>query len=193
MIRPEDKIEGFVAWLQKHEAPMRHESASFVADQVGNEVMRVNERLGVEVADAREGEPREVIITAFSEPQLFPLVRKLVDRLAAFRAWKFVALKPPRGFAVRLAIGRDGVDAKELRFASIPEIAHGLRLVAPANMQEVLPTGEDAEELAWLVVETGIGEELAAQIQHIEFSDHEVEGAAPIETLADYVSDNWTN
>src|SRR5450759_1705593 len=48
-----DGIEGFMAWFQKHEDGLRHELAAVVADQLGDEVLRVNQRLGVEVADDR--------------------------------------------------------------------------------------------------------------------------------------------
>ena len=37
----------------------------------------------------------------------------------------------------------------------------------------MLPVGQEREEMAWLIVECGIGEELSAKIKHIEFAGRE--------------------
>lgn len=189
MTSPDEKVETLVAWARKNLPGLRHEPSAIVADRLGDEVLGVDGQLGVEVADDSPS-AREIIVTAFSEPRLFETVRRIVDSLSGIRGWRFVALKPPRGFAFALSIGESRVEAKDLAFRPIPEIEAGIQLVTPPMVPA--PSGEEAEELAWLVAETGLGEELAGLLQHVEFSNAEAtEERHPIGELEAYVRANW--
>ncbi len=54
-------------------------------------------------------------------------------------------------------------------------------------LRELL-TSQEAEEIAWLIVETGIGEELAGQVEHLEFaSGEDICNRYPITKLKDYI------
>ncbi len=98
-----------------------------------------------------------------------------------------MALKPPRGFDFSLTVGNSTIDASELAFCPMDEIPSGFQLLACNSIVASLVQSDDAEELAWLIVESGVGEEVAARIQHVEFAS--IESAAtriPIARLAEY-------
>ncbi|NYZ70410.1 hypothetical protein H0A36_30830, partial [Endozoicomonas sp. SM1973] len=132
---------------------------------------------------------REVIITAFSNPELFPIVHEIVKQLKDIDGWSFIALKQPRGFSFKISIGDKQLDVKNLLFTPIPNIPNGIQLVAPDDIAKSLSKGEDSEELAWLIVETGIGEKLTGKLEHIEFanSDATEKHKRPISELKNYI------
>jgi len=164
----DERLEDLLRWARENLPQLRHEASAVVADQLGDEVLRVDGQLGVEVGDDSPV-VRDVIVTAFSEPTRFSLVRRITALLGELAGWQFIPLKPPRGFEFRLTAGEQQISASSLEFAPFPEIEGGIHLVAPRAVIAELPEKE-AEELAWLVVETGIGEELAGRLQHIDFS-----------------------
>jgi hypothetical protein len=182
------RVQTFVSWVHDNAARLRAQPARAVADELGDAALQVHGQLGVEVADEDDG-AREVIVTAFSDPSLFPLVRRIVDLLSDVSGWSFVCLKQPRGFAFTLEVGECQLDAEMLGFAPLSEIPGGIRLIAREEVLAALPPSEEAEELAWLIVETGVGEELAGQVQHVEFASAEevVSDRRPIEELAGYL------
>lgn len=191
MTSTDDKVKKFVNWVQENLTRLRHEPSAYVADQLGEEILRIDAQLGVEVSED-DNDVREVIVTAFSEPKLFSLVHQITRLLSNLPGWRFIALKPPRGFAFKLSAGQHEIDASALGFASIPDIKGGIRLVAPAQVLETL-SEQETEELAWLVVETGIGEELTGLLQHIELSSAQVTGKRPIAELEAYIRANFIN
>ena len=116
------------------------------------------------------GETREMILTAWSDPAAFDAVRELVAAAPELPGWQIIALKPPRGFAFALDVDGLRIDASELQLeplaaAEDPKLL-GIRIYVPSasaaddeHLGRVLP----------LVLETGIGEEAAAQIDHTDF------------------------
>jgi hypothetical protein len=185
------KISTFVSWVHKNLAGLRHQPSAVVADQLGEAILRIDGQLGVEVADD-ESDVREVIVTAFSEPKLFSLVRQITKLLSDVPGWRFVALKPPRGFAFKLSAGPHRIDASSLEFAPIQDIKAGIQLVVPPPVLEAL-SEQEAEELAWLVVETGVGEELAGLLRHVELSSAQAADQHPIEELGTHIRANLRN
>jgi len=185
--RTEEKITSLVTWACQNLPSLRHKPARFVADQFGDRVLSVNKHLGVEVANDCDA-TREVIITAFSEPSLFSLVHQITDLLQGIPGWRFTALKPPRGFEFALTVGPERISAKSLEFAPMPGVQAGIQLFTPLSTSGVSSVNQPSEEMAWLIVETGIGEELAGRLRHVEFSDR---GATldrrPIVDLETYV------
>jgi hypothetical protein len=100
-----------------------------------------------------------------------------------------VRILPDVIFAI--TVGKHRIQAKTLEFMPIPDIVGGIQLLVPRTMINTLHSGQDAEELAWLIVETGIGEELSSHLQHIEFSHSEgVKDKRPITALALFVQQN---
>ena len=191
MSRSDDKVVAFAAWAHEKLPPLRHELSDVVAGRISDQLLIIDPQLGVEVGDDEPG-LREVIVTAFSEPSLFPLVHRIVGSVSDISGWCFVALKPPRGFAFKLSAGGSMIDAKALAFAPIPDVDAGIQLVVSPAILTALPGGREAEELGWLIVETGIGEELAGRVQHVEFCSAGATGESlPIAELESYVRTNW--
>ena len=99
-------------------------------------------------------------------------------------------MKPPRGFDFTLTVGKYPVDAEDFAFAPLPDVDRGIHLLHPERILENL-SRKDAAELAWLVVETGIGEELASRLRHVKISDTDGgRGWHPIAELESYVREN---
>ena len=179
----DEKVQKFKSWARKNMERLKTATASVAADQISEELLRINEQLGVEVSEEIE-ENREAIITAFSESSLFSLVKEIVDELSDVPGWRFVALKPPRGFAFTISVGIQKLYAKTLEFSPIRGVDGGIYLVPSREVLDTLLSGDDLEEIAWLIVETGIGEELGGRIQQLEFVGKEQAGKCrPIEEL----------
>lgn len=184
----EARLLALLGWAEVSLGRLRHEDSPVVADRLGDEVLRVNSQLGVEVGeDVASDCAREVIVTAFSEPRLFPLVHRVAGLLNGIPGWSFVALKPPRGFDFSLALGRCRIEAASLIFSPIAGTGHRLRLGLREGLPGSLPVDEDAEEMAWLIVETGIGEELAGLLEQVELCPGPLLGGRPVSELAAYL------
>ena len=190
----EQKLQTFVSWARHNLPKLRHEPSDVVAGLLGDAVLCIDDQLGVEVEND-DGDVREVIVTSFSDPTLFDLVRRIVTMLSDLPNWKFIALKPPRGFGFSLTVGEQQIDAKSLQFAPILDIKGGLQLILSSSAFDDLPIGKEAEELAWLIVETGVGEELAVQLNHLEFCKSEKIGSQhPITELEGFLkAREWGN
>lgn len=162
-------VKDFVSWAIAHLPSMGNKPAEQVANAMAEVLLRLDPRLGVEVSDPNKGN-REVIITAYSDPTLFPIVREIVEHASDISGWNFVALKPPRGFDFLISAGKHQLQANTLEFAPIADIDCGIQLLVPRETYMKLPPAENKEELAWLIVETGLGEELTSKLKHIEFA-----------------------
>jgi len=182
------KVQEFVSWALTNMAELRTWPADEVANVISNALLRVDNRLGVEVSEGSVGGGREIIITAYSDRELFPTVHQIVDKIPNVPGWRFVALKPPRGFDFVISLGNNKINANVLSFSPIPDINNGIQLLIPHALYAKFASGGDIEELAWLIVETGIGEELSSKLQHIEFSSSEtVQKKKPITELNKYL------
>src|SRR5262249_19135811 len=120
------------------------------------------------------------------DSELFELIEGLAPKLAA-EGWTVHALKPARGFEFKLDADGAVVDARSLYFEplespSMPGIL-GLRLFAPE------PAVGPLSELAWWVLETGIGEKACALIEHLEVAamPEEKGEIMPIRALGSFV------
>lgn len=179
----------FWQWFVRHEAELRTSAADHVPDRIEAELRRIDPRLGVELSDP--GEQREMILTAWSRRDAFGAVRDLVAAApaASLPNWQIIALKPPRGFRFSVDFGGLRIDAAGMRFDPLaspqaPE-ALGLRIYVSGAP----PADERWSRALPLVIETGLGEEAAAEIAHIEPAPAPPpdEKALPLEQLAAYV------
>ena len=178
----------FWQWMSDNSAELLRAQGPVVADQVEERLREIDDRLGVEVSDP--GEPRELIITAWSRADAFPAARELVAAAPPLPGWQIIALKPPRGFEFGFDMDGLEINAAELKFEALsarqdPKLL-GIRIYVPGA------TDDDDERLARalpLVLETGIGEEAVAQIDHTEFiaGSPPDDQALPIEQLLAYV------
>ena len=114
-------------------------------------------------------------------------MKALVAAAPALDGWSFVALKPPMGFDFTLeadGVELDGVGAA-LRAPGGPG-GLGLRLYLP----EAVAKEDDVEQLIRLLLQTGVGEENAAGIVHVEaapLSSPEAQEAIALPELANYL------
>jgi hypothetical protein len=150
-------------WFEEVAPRLAREPAEVAAQAVGERLECLDPLVGVEIAEL-EGR-RELVVTAGGDPSRFALVEALCDVLVA-PGWTVRALKPPRGFG--FALESDGVELRgeELTFEPLqsrdaPEVL-GIRIFADDARVEFV------RALAWVVVETGIGERAAAHIRYLE-------------------------
>ena len=181
-------IDEFWEWMTDNSAELLEADGQEVADRVEERLRDIDSRIGVEVSGAAE--PREMIITAWSDPAVFDAVRDIVAAAPPLDGWQIIALKPPRGFAFELNLDGLHIDASELMFDPLsaqedPKLL-GVRVYVPG-------AGDDDDErlnrALPLILETGIGEEAAAQIDHTDFMPGapQDQKALPIEQLLPYV------
>lgn len=178
-------VQTFVNWFQENNQRLGHEDPEQAAEEIATAIDAIDERLGIELAAENDGS-RELIFTAFSEESLFGLVKEIVSKAGEFPGWSLVALKPPRGFQFNLSIGNSSLCANQLEF-HVESAEHArLTIVVSRQMLTALNENDQAQELAWLIIETGIGEELTSKFDDIRFGVSNGH-PQPIDSLIDTV------
>ena len=182
-------IDEFWEWMSDRSAELLEADGQEVADRIEERLRAIDERIGVEVS--QPAETREMIITAWSDRAAFDAVRDIVAAAPPLEGWEIIALKPPRGFAFEINLDGLHIDASELMFDPLsaqedPKLL-GVRVYVPGAADD-----DDDERLNRalpLILETGIGEEAAAQIDHSDFiaGPPQDNKALPIEQLLPYV------
>ena len=179
----EGKIDRFVHWFRLESETLWGMPSVDAAELVSDRLLEIDNRLGIEV-ERSFSSPREMIFTAFSNPEVFELVRDLVRKIGSVSGWKLTALKPARGFNFSITIAGERVRATDILFRIVDEEGTQIQLTIPG----VQPKGAGSDELAWLLVEGGLGEELASRITHIEFVSKSFDGTArPIAELEEQI------
>ena len=176
----------FWKWFEDNSARLYGCGSAIVADELEALVSQIDDRLGVEVAS--DHGKKDVIFTVSGDPDAFSVVRELVAAAPLVKGWKFVCLKPPRGCDFRLQVDGFDVHADRCMFDPLMSEDHpnalGLRLFIPP-IDEPSP---DLDYLAALIIETTIGEELAASIGYVDVAPWRERGdALPISDMHKYV------
>ena len=182
------KEQVFREWLVGQAEGLRRLPPEQAAEEIGDFVQSIDQRLGAEVADDGDGtdSPRELVVTAFSDQTAFELVKALVEALPPIDGWTVTALKPPRGFDFQLDLDGTSIDASTLEFSPAAGAERGIHLLLSAQSAEEIAELDD--ELAWLIVEAGIGEELCARLGEVRFAPWtEARMRWPLRQLAEYV------
>jgi hypothetical protein len=175
------RIKRFADWFRSQSDRLLAVPSQAVADELIEHLAHIDERLGVEVEREKSSDARELVLTASSDPLVFPTVHAIVRALGEVSGWKFCGLKQPKGFNFSITLSGQKLRADNLRFRPISEIPNGFEILAPG----LSVCGDGAEEAAWLVVETGIGEESTGRVSHLEFGDSaDLTGSKPIIELA---------
>ena len=117
-------------WAQQNMQRLRKAPGEQVAEELGNVLVAVNDGLGVEVSD-EVNDDREVIVTAFSDPRLFPEVHRIVQCLVDLPGWRFVALYNRYGFMTAQAIARGYLPRAPFRVVFDALVEHAFDASAP--------------------------------------------------------------
>jgi len=122
--------------------------------------------LCLELSDEENG-TRELVISAAGDEDLFGAVDVLVAHAPRLNRWKFTALKPPRGFDFVLETRTARLDPKTMVFEPLTNDVDPLALGIRVFLSEGR-VGPDTQETVTRAVETGLGERVRSEIQHIE-------------------------
>jgi hypothetical protein len=95
--------------------------------------------------------------------------------------WRAIPLKPARGFSFALKVGGLDLDASALCYQPLDSPRQPGLLGIRVFVDPALVAEETILEALWLVVETGVGEEAAADVGHLEAASRE---RAPIDPFS---------
>jgi hypothetical protein len=155
-------IDSFWRWFRQAGLDQFVDGAE-IADVIFPRLIRLDERLGLEVSDAHSGK-REIIFTANGHQDLFSLVRRLVQRAPEMEAWKLTALKPAQGFAFDFS--KDGSHICPADWLFFPlrgsDGTLGLRIFIPEARNLPIHVLKN-------ILQTGVGEERLAFVAHLEY------------------------
>jgi hypothetical protein len=177
------------AWFSENASRLHGLEGEELVREVYPRVEAIDDRLGVEVSTQADPQGvRELIITAYAARAAIPAVMAIVAEAPAVRGWKIIGLRPAMGFEFSLRNATGGFDAKDLRFLASPQ-AEGIRLalLMPVSI-DGMPAGQ-REQLAWQLVNIGLGEFLASRIDALELVEGRGGEGRPISELAAWIAD----
>jgi hypothetical protein len=163
------KKNKFWQWFVQNEKRLLRLDPDQITEEVYAQLEAFISPVVVEVA--AEGTPRELIISACGVAESFSIVKQFVAAAPSMPEWQFIALKPPRGFDFKMNIGGCEVDGNALRFDPLtpkegpPRL--GIQVFGPAD----IAGEEELDSILITIVEAGIGEEVAAAIEHLAYAD----------------------
>jgi len=172
-------------WLESRAEEVQQMEAEAVAELLTEGLAKVDDRVSTEVSD-RGGE-RQIVLTADGEADVFSAVRALVASAPTIPGVRFIALRPPQGFECEVQAGALVFEAKALSFQPLS------RAEAPAQLAVRLlvpnPQLEEWAQIGWQVIETGVGEEVAARIGYLEIGTRtdDSENVFALESLGGYI------
>ena len=167
----------FWSWFAAEEPRLRAASPRDATGEIEDHVRSLDARIGVELGEA---EVRELIFTVSVQYEAFDLVRALVAAAPEFEKWRVIALKPARGFEFSIDVGGARIDASAITFEPLDSPAMPGAIGVRCFVDDVLADHPNATAILRLIVATGIGEELAARINHLEARPRSQQPAAPI-------------
>jgi hypothetical protein len=139
-------------------------------DVIHQRLRLVDSRLGVEVSEPDDSGSRELIITANGHRQLFGEVDNLVQIAPKLDGWRFISLKPPRGFDFRFKNDDHALSPSGWKVLPLhsPGGDLGLSIFVPGSKVLI------HEPILEVIVETGVGERAFAEVCFLEYTqDHE--------------------
>lgn len=157
--------ETFWSWFTQESQALRELDPDAIAERIGAALEAEVGPLGVEVSDEEEDGALDVVITAHRQALHFDTVKALVAKAPEVAGFRFIALKPANGFDFTLEVDGVELDASALRFEPMLGTAGvGLKVYLP----DAAARDEDVKDLIWLLLESGLGEEVAAGITQVE-------------------------
>jgi hypothetical protein len=176
-------------WFSENAARLHGLEGEELVREVYPRVEAIDDRLGVEVSTQADAQGRrELIITAYAARAAIPAVMAIVAEAPEVRGWKIIGLRPAMGFEFSLRNDKGGFDAKDLRFLTSPQ-AEGIRvrLLMPVPIDGM--PAQAREQLAWQLVNIGLGEFLASRIDALELAEGKGAEGRPISELAAWIAD----
>lgn len=115
----------FWTWFSANEAKLRTMAVSDdpLWHAALDQLQRVHTGLGFEVSPPHRGR-RDLVITAFGEKKLFPLVDALVAAAPRMENWAIVALSPAKGFDALVDFEGFTYDPKSIWFLPLGDTQH---------------------------------------------------------------------
>lgn len=118
--------------------------------------------------------PKEFIITASGDTSLFGLVDEIVSQAPKLNDWKFIALKPPKGFSFRSNFRGILFDPQKMWFMPLKKRDDPNFLGLKIGYEDGCNFAEKqiVRDGTFLVLDTGLGERVAAtNIQYLEIDE----------------------
>ncbi|MDR3561786.1 MAG: hypothetical protein P4N59_10175 [Negativicutes bacterium] len=146
-----------------------------------------------------DSNPKEFIVTASGNTNLFGLVDEIIARAPNLEGWKFVSLKPPRGFQFASNYRGFLFDPRKMWFIPLkkrddPKFL-GLRIGFEGGCD--FAEKQIVRDGTLLVLDTGLGERIVAtNIQYLEIAQLPTSprssGYGPVPELTEYIS-SWNS
>jgi hypothetical protein len=174
----EPLIIDFWAWFANEQSKLRNIPPGEVAEIVFPRLRKIHSGIGVEVTF--DGPKPELVLTAYGDANLFPLIRQIVATTPSPLDWNVVALKQARGFAFKVRFDQSSIEVSQLPFEPLVSPSDskffGVCLFFP-NLHQ-----SEAERLhmARVILMSGLGEERMSKIDQIDTADI---GQAPPDPL----------
>jgi hypothetical protein len=136
-----------------------------VADSLYESLMHVDDRLSIEVSEPDASGVRDVIFSTNGCREMFESVAALVAASPKTVGWRFIALKPPRGFEFVYRQEGKSLTPSDWTFMPLRDEDGnlGIRVHVPGKHVTI------SDAVLQTVIETGIGERAFSEIQHLEY------------------------
>ena len=176
----------FWSWFSAEEPRLRAAAPQAVTGEIEDQVRALDPRIGIELGDAVV---RELIFTVYVQVEAFARVKALVAAAPKFDHWRMIALKPARGFDFAIEVGGGKVDAAAITFEALDSPAMPDAVGIRCFVDELLVSNANSGGILRLIIATGIGEEAAARIAHLEVAPRSraPRGAISLGGLPDYL------
>jgi hypothetical protein len=152
----------FQTWLAQNKGSLIGADGKSTAALLNDALDSVGEGVAVEVAD----DGSEIIVTADGRKHRFAAAER-VSQMLLDAGLPARALRPPRGFDFSLDADGVEIDASKLRFELSREDGN---LALQLSGCPPMASREDGPGWADLVVQTGIGERLAAEVTYFSWT-----------------------
>jgi hypothetical protein len=182
-----EHADDFWQWFAERAARLRRTDEREAAEEIEERLAELDSRLGIEIS--ADDNVRELTITAGGDRDVFVLAKRVASIAPTVVGWSVRALKPPMGFDFEIEVGGRRLDAKRLFFDAVSvsdlQEENGICVYVPS----AVANREEITDVVTLILETGLGEELASAISFLDIKplSDKNEHSAPLADLVDYV------
>lgn len=195
-----DKVHAFWAWFTQHKTDFDAltETDEPFWDVALEQLTALDPGLCFALSDP-DGGPRDFVITASCDTDLFPVVDQIVAAAPKTPGWQIIPLKPAMGFDFVSDYEDLTLDPRTMWFFPLRNSARprslGLRIAIPEFTKK---RADQLFDAALQILEEGLGERAAAgNIEHLEVcalpENLKAEGYAKLPELPAYIQWNKAN